>query len=53
MNRTVRTLNKEMKKEFDLAQFLIKLLTTGLVPVLVVATGIALAVMRRMRTAAR
>lgn len=53
LNRTVRTLNKEMKKEFDLAQLLIKLLTTGLVPVLVIITGITLAVMRRMRTAAR
>ena len=53
MNKKVRELNKEMKRDFDLAQLLIKLVTTGLIPVLVVLVGIFLAVSRRMRTAAR
>lgn len=53
MNKKVRELNKEMKRDFDLVQNLIKLLTTGLMPVLVIVVGVALAVSRRMRTAAR
>ncbi len=53
MNKKVRELNKEMKRDFDLAQLLIKLVTTGLMPVLVILVGIFLAVSRRLRTAAR
>lgn len=53
MNRKVRELNKEMKRDFDLAQMLIKLITTGLMPALVILVGVFLAVSRRLRTAAR
>lgn len=53
MNKKVRELNKEMKRDFDLIQNLIKLLTTGLVPILVIIVGVFLAVSRRLKTAAR
>lgn len=53
MNRKVRELNKEMKRDFDLAQLLIKVLTTFLVPILVILLGVFLAISRRMKTAAR
>lgn len=53
MNKKVRELNKEMKRDFDLVQNLIKLLTTGAMPILVILVGIALAISRRMKTAAR
>ncbi|MCB1231516.1 MAG: GldG family protein [Verrucomicrobiae bacterium] len=52
MNKKVRELNKEMKRDFDLAQLLIKLLTTGLMPLAVILVGIFVAVSRRMKTAA-
>ncbi len=53
MNRKVRELNKEMKRDFDLAQMLIKLVTTGLMPALVIFVGVFLALSRRLKTAAR
>ena len=53
MNRKVRELNKEMKREFDLAQLLIKVLTTFVVPILVILLGVFLAISRRLKTAAR
>lgn len=53
VNKKVRELNKEMKRDFDLAQLLIKLITTGLMPLLVIIVGIWLAIARRMKTAAR
>ena len=53
MNRKVRELNKEMKREFDLAQLLIKVLTTFVVPLLVILLGVFLAISRRLKTAAR
>lgn len=53
MNKKVRELNKEMKRDFDLVQNLIKLLTTGLMPILVIVVGVMLAISRRMKTAAR
>ncbi|MCB1076324.1 MAG: Gldg family protein [Verrucomicrobiae bacterium] len=53
MNKKVRELNKEMKRDFDLVQNLIKLLTTGLMPLLVIIVGVALALTRRFKTAAR
>ncbi|MCP5538645.1 MAG: GldG family protein [Akkermansiaceae bacterium] len=53
VNKTVRELNKEMKRDFDLAQLRIKLLCTAAVPILVVCFGIGLALQRRMKTAAR